>query len=115
MDGNLHLFECILRLVGPKRLPEPQRQLPADRPRADRPHAGRRLLVPGTWPMGEPRERNNEELIYPAGPFLCLGSSRTFLEGAGVFPWEECRYTIGLSRGCIQESRRGGSSCSLLL
>ena len=58
--------------------------------------------MPGAGPTREPRERNNEELIYPAGPFQCLGSSRTFSEGADVFPWEECRYTIGLSRGHIK-------------
>ena len=60
------------------------------------------VCVPGAGPTREPRERNNEELIYPAGPFQCLGSSHTFSEGADVFPWEECRYTIGLSRGHIK-------------
>lgn len=63
------------------------------------------------------RERNNEELISPAGPFQCLGSSRTFSEGADVFPWEECCYTIGLSRGRIKNpgevaSAAAGSSDS---
>ena len=79
-------------------------------PVSGRPGAGGRLgdpvqagvCVPGAGPTREPRERNNEELIYPAGPFQCLGSSRTFSEGADVFPWEECRYTIGLSRGHIK-------------
>ena len=62
-------------------------------PVSGRPGAGGRLgdpvqagvCVPGAGPTREPRERNNEELIYPAGPFQCLGSSHTFSEGADVF------------------------------
>lgn len=90
------IFELILRFYGRPRLPgtwSPPRL-------GDPVQAG--VCVPGTEPTWEPRERNNEELIYPAGPFQCLGSSRTFSEGADVFPWEECRYTIGLSRGRIK-------------
>lgn len=41
--------------------------------------------MPGTWPTPEPRDWNNEELIYPAGPLQCLGSSRTFSEGQTCF------------------------------
>lgn len=43
------------------------------------------VCVRGAPPTPELGERNNKELIYPAGPLPCLGSSRTFSEGQRCF------------------------------
>lgn len=43
------------------------------------------VCVSGARPTPEPGEGNNKELIYPAGPLRCLGSSRTFSEGQTCF------------------------------
>ena len=65
-----------------------------------------RSCAPGTGPTQEPRERNNEELVHPARPLRCPGSSRTFSEGRTCFPGRKGVCTIGLPRGRVKRPAR---------